>query len=99
MTPTTIKRDALNAAEIFDSWRVIPRTILLGYSWWLAHVTDKLIEWFIAQPSHEIAASTAVTGIISALAGIGTWVYKIYSDNGRDWNSSAHDQEAPGAHP
>ena len=50
---TELKRRLLNAAEVFDSWRVIPRLFLALTMWWCVYLTDKLIGWYIALPHAE----------------------------------------------
>lgn len=82
-----IKQKWLDAAELFDSWRVVPRLLLFGYSTWLVIATDRLLSWYMALP---IAAQTAQAsafcgGSITALTGIGGYVFRIYSENSRNW--------------
>lgn len=81
------KQKGLDAAELFDSWRIVPRVLLFGYSWWLIWATDKLLNWYMGLP---IAAQTAQAsafcgGSITALTGIGGYVFRIYSENSRNW--------------
>ena len=83
------KEKWLTYAELFDSWRVVPRILLFGYSAWLVIATDRLLSWYMGLP---IAAQTAQAsafcgGSITALTGIGGYVYRIYSENGRDWSN------------
>jgi hypothetical protein len=82
------KQEWLNAAEIFDAWRVVPRTVLFMYATWLAHVTNNILLWYQHLPAAERTVETAgLTGaIITAITGLATWIYKIYSENGRDWS-------------
>lgn len=79
----------IDAAEVFDSWRVIPRAVLLGYCWWTVYLVDKLTGWYMHIPVAERAVETAgfAGAVITAVTGMGAFVFKIYSDNGRDWNS------------
>lgn len=77
----------LDAAHVFDAWRVVPRIVLFSYGAWVAHVTDKTLEWYYHLPGAErtLEASGLAAAIITAITGLFPWVYKIYSDNGVDW--------------
>jgi len=79
----------LQYAELFDSWRVVPRMLLFGYSTWLVIATDRLLTWYMALPieAQTAQASAFCGGSITALTGIGGYVYRIYSENGRDWSN------------
>lgn len=83
------KQRWLDVAELFDSWRVIPRLLLFGYSWWLVVATDRLLTWYMSLPlaAQTAQASAFCGGSITALTGIGGYVYRIYSENGRDWST------------
>jgi len=85
------KQRWLDAAEIFDNWRVVPRLILFMYCWWLAHVVGEILHWYFALPAtaRGLEASGMTSVVITAVTGLGTWVYKIYSDAGRDWTQTA----------
>jgi hypothetical protein len=79
----------LQYAEIFDSWRVVPRLLLFSYSTWLVIATDRLLSWYMALPiaAQTGQASAFCGGSITALTGIGGYVYRIYSEGGRDWGT------------
>lgn len=85
------KRPWLDAAEIFDAWRVVPRLILFGYCYWVAHVTDSLLSWYQLIPSGERSLESAgfSGAVITAVTGLAVWVYKIYAETGRDWTQNA----------
>jgi len=80
----------LDAAEVFDHWRVVPRAVLLLYGGWVAHVTDNILSWYQRIPGAErtLEASGLAAGIITAVTGLFPWVYKIYSDAATDWRTS-----------
>lgn len=80
----------LDAAEIFDSWRVVPRIILFGYCIWLPHITSQVLVWYQQLPSAErtLEASGLAGAIITAVTGIAAWVFKIYSAAGRTWSGT-----------
>jgi hypothetical protein len=79
----------LERAEMFDTWRVVPRSVLFGYAWWVTHVTDSVLSWYEGLPSSErtLEASGLAGAIITAITGLAVYVYKIYSDSANDWNS------------
>jgi hypothetical protein len=85
------KTKFLDAAEIFDSWRVIPRFVLFAYGTWLAYITDRLLNWYMAlpAPSQSVQASGFCLGAIGAITTIAGWVYKIYANTGREWDNQA----------
>jgi hypothetical protein len=77
----------LDAAQIFDQWRIVPRITLFGYAFWVVHVIDKALSWYQTLPMAErtIEATGLTTAIISVITGLFPWVYKIYSDAATDW--------------
>jgi hypothetical protein len=40
-----VKQHWLDAAEVFDAWRVAPRIVLFGYCAWLVEVIDRILTW------------------------------------------------------
>ena len=84
------KRAWLDYAELFDTWRLVPRAILFGYCYWVAHVTDGTMYWYQHLPANErtIEASGLAGAIITAVTGLLPWIYRIYSDNSNNWNGS-----------
>jgi hypothetical protein len=83
------KQARLDAAEIFDSWRVVPRIFLFGYSGLVLWLTIYLPREFFALPAAERTTQvTAFAGtVLTAAYGALPWVYKIYADNGRNWDA------------
>jgi hypothetical protein len=78
----------LDAAEIFDSWRIIPRVILFLYGFWMVRLTDWLVRWYEKLPAAERTAQVTafVTIVLPGVFGLAVYVYKIYSAGGRDWD-------------
>lgn len=76
-------------AEIFDSWRVVPRLLLFGYCGWAAYVFDYLLHWYTALPTagQSIQNAGLLTAVGTVLTGFGVPIFSIYSQNGRDWNA------------
>lgn len=85
----------LEAAEVFDSWRVVPRLLLFGYCIWVVHVTDQILHWYFLLPAtaRGIEASGMASVVITAVTGLSAWIFRIYSDNGRDWSAQAVTQQ------
>ena len=85
-----MKQAWLDAAEIIDSWRVIPRAILFLYGYWMVRVTDLIIHWYEKLPAVErtTQVTAVITVIIPGIFGLACWVFKIYSAGGRKWDGS-----------
>jgi hypothetical protein len=71
------KKTWLDAAELFDAWRAVPRIVLLGYGWlvwdmwqWVKHLPDLTTQ--------QTAFVTVITGLAVPLTG---W----YMNTGRRW--------------
>jgi hypothetical protein len=84
-----VKAQWLHWAEVFDSWRVVPRLLLASYAAFVYHVTDYILAWYTHEPAVARGSeeTAAIVGIFTAVTGFGSFVFKVYSDNGRDWNS------------
>lgn len=77
-------------AEIFDSWRVVPRALLFGYCGFTAYVINYLLVWYTHLPAGQETVQNAglFTAIGAVLTGFGVPIFSIYSQNGRDWNAA-----------
>jgi hypothetical protein len=84
------KTAILDAAQIFDTWRVVPRCVLFVYGGWVAHITDRTLGWYMHLPSAErtLEASGLAAGIITAVTGLFPWIYRIYADTATDWSNA-----------
>lgn len=84
-----LKTAMLDAAEVFDSWRIIPRLVLFLYGYWMVHLTDWIVRWYEGLPSQERTAEVTafVTIVLPGVFGLAVYVYKIYSQGGRDWDA------------
>ena len=71
------KQVALDAAEVADAWRVIPRIVLLGYGYMLWHSQ----EWFFSLTDPAMTQSSYVSVIWGAGAMLTGW----YFNTGRKW--------------
>lgn len=85
------KQPWIDAAHIFDIWRVPSRVVLFGYCWWVSHVTDTVLTWYENLPGNErtLEASGLAGAIITGVTGMAIWVYKIYTDNSNDWGNTS----------
>lgn len=85
----------IQRAEIFDAWRVVPRTLLFGYCGWAAWVFDTLLHWYINLPatSQTIQNAGLLTAVGTVLTGFGVPIFNIYIQNGRDWNAQPQTTE------
>jgi hypothetical protein len=75
-------------AEVFDSWRVVPRIFLFLTFSWVVYVTEKLIGWYVHLPHIERGpeASGFAAVVQVGLLGFLKMVFSDYADKGRDWN-------------
>jgi hypothetical protein len=82
------KEPWLHAAEIFDTWRTVPRIVLFLYVWYVASVTFFLLHWYAKLPALERTTEvSAVVGlVITAVTGFGPLIFNFYMQNGRDWS-------------
>lgn len=84
------KSEHLDTAEIFDSWRVVPRVIVLVYLTLLVWVTVYFSLSYFALPAVE--RTTQVTAFVSVVLttayGAFPFIVKIYGAGGRDWDAA-----------
>lgn len=85
------KKDWLDAAEVFDAWRVVPRSLLFGYCIWVVLLTNNILLWYQHLPAAERSLETSGFAgvVITAVTGLATWVFSIYTAGGRDWKAEA----------
>ena len=74
----TDKKDLLlNAAEVIDALRVVPRTIIVCYGFFVWYV----INWFLVIPN----PTTGQTALVTTVAGSIPVVIGLYQNSGRRW--------------
>jgi hypothetical protein len=80
----------LNAAEVFDAWRIVPRALLVFYWGWVVWIVQDVLTWYQALPSAErtLEASGLAGGVITAVTSLVSWVSKIYMESGRQWTGT-----------
>lgn len=78
----------LDCAEVFDSWRVFPRIMVTCYGVLYGWTNWYLVRWYAYLPPVErtVQVTAFVSAVLTALAGLSGWIYKIYSENGRPWH-------------
>lgn len=79
----------LDAAEVFDAWRVVPRLLLGAFAVWFAFSTDYLIGWYTHLPmaAQTSQASAFCFGVFSAQSAVAGYVFKVYVSGGRVWDA------------
>lgn len=84
------KQRHLNAAEVFDSWRVVPRAALLGFCALTGWATIYVIWWYchLAAPERTTQVTAFMSMMFTTLMGASGFIFKVYSDNGRDWTQT-----------
>lgn len=80
----------LDAAEVFDAWRVVPRIILFGYGAWAIKVVGLVLDWYMTLPFAErsFEASGLAGVVITAVTGLATLAIKLYVQSGREWGTT-----------
>lgn len=78
----------LEMAEVFDSWRIVPRIIIFVFlAVFVWAVVFVLWTYFHLPPVERTALVTAfVSVVLTALTTALPFIVKIYTDNGRDWD-------------
>jgi hypothetical protein len=78
----------LDAAEIFDAWRIVPRAIMAAITHLVLTLDSTVVYWFLHLPNdHRSGAdAAAATGIVTVLSTLFGFALKFYIDNGRKWS-------------
>jgi len=86
----------MDAAHVFDTWRVVPRAVLVVYFSWVVHVADTLLNWYMTLPreARTLEATGLGISIIGSITGLFPWILKIYMDNGNDWSGTTSSSSA-----
>jgi hypothetical protein len=83
----TSKQLWLDWAEVFDSWRIVPRAIIFMITHMVITLDTTIVYWFIHLPNEHRSASdaTAAGAIVTVLSTLFGVALKFYIDNGRKW--------------
>ena len=97
----SFRKIQLAIAEMIDSWRLIPRLILLGYSWLLYTTVNWYMELKPSIPNEVLFLVTSVSDakeliieapttqhavLLSAVIGVAAIVIGLYTNTGRKWD-------------
>jgi len=76
------REDLLNFAELIDAFRVVPRTILIVYAYFVWYV----VNWYlpIGNPT------TGQTALVTTIAGSIPVVIGLYQNSGRRWGPNGN---------
>lgn len=87
----------LAVGEWFDSWRIVPRIIVAGYSYlvyivvkWYMELTPYMIEGCVSQVVTDCIAqapSTQHAALVTAVISIAAAIFGLYSSSGRKWEN------------
>lgn len=72
-----LKEVLLDAAEIVDAWRLVPRGILIAFG----YLVWTVVNWYMSLPTPTTQHAALVTTVIGASAA----VIGLYNNSGRSW--------------
>ena len=77
----------LDTAEVFDAWRIVPRSVLYGMGLLTWRVVMRCLDWFTNLPatqrSYEEAGAAVL--IIGAVTTVFKYALDSYMNSGRQW--------------
>lgn len=78
----------LDWAEIFDAWRIVPRSILYSFAAWGIWVIDRVLSWYFHLPDGSRTGQDAalVGSVITSVTGLFTLALGFYNKSGRQWS-------------
>lgn len=77
MTGLPHKQAMMDAAELADAWRIVPRGLIAGYAYLVWEVTA----WFQALPT----PTDPQQWFVNVVWGAAAMITKFYLDSGRNW--------------
>lgn len=77
MTGLPHKQAMMDAAELADAWRIVPRGLIAGYAYLVWEVTA----WFQGLPE----PTDPQQWFVNVVWGAAAMITKFYLDSGRDW--------------
>lgn len=82
-----MKQNWLDTAEVIDALRIFPRILVGSYFGLAAWTVVYLILWYCRAPADEHTVQvTAFFGMLTGgLFGLAVYIFKLYTDGGRDW--------------
>lgn len=84
------KEHWIQLAEVFDSLRIFPRAVLIAYGFFVYQVVMQILHWYFSEPalSRGTEETSMVIGVTGFVSTIGGYVFKVYTENGRNWNEA-----------
>jgi hypothetical protein len=81
------KQQWLDAAEVFDAWRIVPRTLVYGFGAWTIYIADRTLFWYfhLATVDRTVQDAGLVGATISAVTTVFGLTLKFYYNSGRQW--------------
>lgn len=84
----TDKSAWISIAEVIDSLRVFPRTLAITYWCFTGWATAYVTIWYahLAAVERTVEVTAFYSMMMGGLFGLAAYVFKVYSDGGRDWD-------------
>lgn len=81
----------LDLAEVFDAWRVVPRSVLGALLALTVKIDAGMFFWFCQLPNDHRSAADAIatTSIITVMTTLLTVSFTFYTKSGRVWTGQA----------
>ena len=82
------KQRWLDLAEVIDSLRVFPRWLAISYWVFTGWETSYVTVWYahLAAVERTVEVTAFYSMLMGGLFGLAAYVFKVYSDGGRDWD-------------
>jgi hypothetical protein len=84
-----MKQWFLDVAEVIDALRIIPRLALIWYGWFTTVVFYEVLRWYTslnAAQEKTVADGGVIVGVFTAVTAVGGYVFRSYTEGGRDWS-------------
>lgn len=78
----------IDLAEVLDSLRVFPRWLAISYWIFTGWETSYVTIWYahLAAVERTVEVTAFYSMLMGGLFGLAAYVFKVYSDGGRDWD-------------
>jgi hypothetical protein len=87
------KQRWLDVAEVIDALRIFPRLLVALYFAIAAWVIVYLALWYahVAAAERTVEVTAFYAMLTGGLFGMSGYIFKIYTDGGRDWTAKGED--------
>jgi hypothetical protein len=77
----------LDWAEIFDAWRIVPRSIIYTYGAWTLWTCNRILTWYFALPVAQQTTQNAmlIGSLFTAATTLLNMAINFYQKSGRVW--------------